>query len=165
MKYSADYIIEKLNLKKHPEGGYYREIYRSDEKIVKDSLPLRYEGDRNFSTSIYYLLKKGEVSKLHRLKSDEIYHFYLGASVEILMIYPDEKIEKKVLGENLEKGEKPQIIIPKKVWQGLRIIGNGDFALMGTIVSPGFEFDDFELADESVVKGLLEKYSDIKYFL
>ncbi len=165
MKYSADYIIEKLSLKKHPEGGYYREIYRSDEKIVKDALPLRYEGDRNFSTSIYYLIRRGEVSKLHRLKSDEIYHFYMGASVEILMIYPDEKVEKRVLGLNLEKGEEPQIIIPKMVWQGLRIIGDDDFALMGTIVSPGFEFDDFELADESIVKGLLEKVRNIKFFL
>ncbi len=165
MKLDAEYIIKKLALKPHPEGGYYREIYRSEEKINSHALPKRYGGDRNFSTSIYYLLKEGEYSKLHRLKSDEIYHFYLGASVEIILIYPNGKIETRILGNNLERGESLQIIVPKNVWQGLRLIGNGRFSLMGTTVSPGFDYNDFELGDEEKLQKIIKINKKIREFL
>ena len=165
MKLDAEYIIKKLALKPHPEGGYYREIYRSEEKINSLALPKRYGGDRNFSTSIYYLLKEGEYSRLHRLKSDEIYHFYLGASVEIILIYPNGKIETRILGNNLERGESPQIIVPKNVWQGLRLVGNGRFSLMGTTVSPGFDYNDFELGDEKKLQKIIKINKKIREFL
>ncbi len=165
MKLDAEYIIKKLALKPHPEGGYYREIYRSEEKINSLALPKRYGGDRNFSTSIYYLLKEGEYSRLHRLKSDEIYHFYLGASVEIFLVYPKGKIETKILGNNLEEGEYPQIIVPKNVWQGLRLVGNGRFSLMGTTVSPGFDYNDFELGDEKKLQKIIKINKKIREFL
>ncbi len=165
MKLDAEYIIKKLALKPHPEGGYYREIYRSEEKINSLALPKRYGGDRNFSTSIYYLLKEGEYSRLHRLKSDEIYHFYLGASVEIFLVYPKGKIETKILGNNLEEGEYPQIIVPKNVWQGLRLVGNGLFSLMGTTVSPGFDYNDFELGDEKKLQKIIKINKKIREFL
>lgn len=165
MKLDAEYIIKKLALKPHPEGGYYREIYRSEEKINSLALPKRYGGDRNFSTSIYYLLKEGEYSRLHRLKSDEIYHFYLGASVEIFLVYPNGKIETKILGNNLERGESLQIIVPKNVWQGLRLVGNGRFSLMGTTVSPGFDYNDFELGDEKKLQKIIKINKKIREFL
>ncbi len=165
MKLDAEYIIKKLALKPHPEGGYYREIYRSEEKINSLALPKRYGGDRNFSTSIYYLLKEGEYSRLHRLKSDEIYHFYLGASVEIFLVYPKGKIETKILGNNLERGESLQIIVPKNVWQGLRLVGNGRFSLMGTTVSPGFDYNDFELGDEKKLQKIIKINKKIREFL
>ena len=165
MKLNSEYVIKKLGLKPHPEGGYYREVYRAKEKINSQALPKRYGGDRNFSTSIYYLLKKGEYSKLHRLKSDEIYHFYLGSSIEIILIYPNGKIETKILGNNFEEGEYPQIIVPKNVWQGLRLVGNDQFSLMGTTVSPAFDFNDFELGDEKKLQKIIEIDNKIKEFL
>ncbi len=165
MKLDAEYIIKKLGLKPHPEGGYYREIYRSEEKINSQTLPKRYGGVRNFSTSIYFLLKEGEYSRLHRLKSDEIYHFYLGSSVEIILIYPNGKIKTRILGNNLEKGESPQIIVPKNVWQGLRLAGNGRFALMGTTVSPGFDYNDFELGDEKKLQKIIKINKKTREFL
>jgi predicted cupin superfamily sugar epimerase len=127
------------------EGGYYRETYRCDEKIVKDFLPPRYGGDRNCSTAIYYLLTPEMFSALHRVKSDEIFHFYAGDRVSILQLYPDGHGETVTLGNDLKAGQKPQCIVPRGVWQGCFVAEGGKFALMGTTVAPGFEFDDFEL--------------------
>ncbi len=142
MKYQE--IINLLNLKPHPEeGGYFSETYRSDENISGRSLPERYNSGRSFGTCIYYLLTKDSISAMHKLNSDEIFHFYLGDPIEITLLYPDGSGGIHILGPDLSGGMRPQIIVPMGVWQGSRLIG-GDFALLGTTVAPGFEYDDYE---------------------
>lgn len=144
----AHYWIKKLHLKPHPEGGYFREIYRSKELIAKKSLPLRFDGDRCFLTSIYFLLQKGEFSALHRLKSDELWYFHDGATLSIYVIYENALI-KYYLGLNVNKGEKPQVVIPAGAWFGAIIESEGDFTLVGCAVAPGFDFADFELGNRT----------------
>ena len=149
----AAYWIEKLQLSKHPEGGWFSEVYRADEKIEKSALPKRYTSDRCFATSIYYLLENDYKSHFHRIQSDEIWHFYVGTSpVEVLMIR-NKKLERYLLGSDLENGETLQLTIPRNTWFAAHLINESGYSLLGCSVSPGFEFADFELAkvDELVV--------------
>ncbi len=142
---TADQIIALLNLTPHPkEGGYFRETYRSSETISEKTLPSRYRGMRSFATTIYYLLTPETFSAMHRLQSDEIFHFYLGDPVEMLQLSPDGTGKILMLGFDLLNGMRPQVMVPKGIWQGARILKKGKFALLGTTVSPGFEFADFE---------------------
>jgi len=142
---TADQIITFLNLKPHlEEGGFFTETYRSSETIPEDSLPSRYNGIRCFGTAIYYLLTSEAFSAMHRLQSDEIFHFYLGDPIEMLQLWPDGSGRVVILGSNILDGMQPQVIVPKGVWQGARLLSGGKFALLGTTVSPGFEFADYE---------------------
>ncbi|HOV13635.1 MAG TPA: cupin domain-containing protein [Spirochaetota bacterium] len=150
-------IIKSLNLKPHPEGGYYNETYRSDEMI--NSLPKRYEGNRVFSTCIYYLLTKDTFSMIHKIKSDEIFHFYMGDPVEMVNLYEDGSGKILTIGSDILKGHLPQIIVKKDVWQGAKLVDGGNFALLGTTVAPGFDFDDFETAKR---EQLLQKYPEFQ---
>lgn len=135
----AEEIIELLSLKPLSfEGGFFYETYRSPGKLETGA------GMRNFSTAIYYLLREGEKSRIHRLKSDEVFHFYLGNPVEMFLFKEDGSCEKKILGAELQNGEEPQILIPAGCWQGAKLMEGGKFALMGTTVSPGFDEADFE---------------------
>jgi predicted cupin superfamily sugar epimerase len=141
---TADKIIALLNLKPHPEeGGYFVETYRSSETISEKTLPSRYKGVRSFGTAIYYLLTPETFSAMHRLQSDEIFHFYLGDPVEMLQLWPDGSGRILILGTDITNGMKPQAVIPKGVWQGARLFKDGKFALLGTTVSPGFDFADY----------------------
>ena len=137
------------------EGGYYTETYRAEGKIQHKALPERYSGARNYSTAILCLLTADKCSKLHRVKSDEIFHFYLGDPVIMLQLFPDGSDKIIILGNDIEKNQQVQVVAPKDIWQGCFIKEGGSFALMGTTVSPGFEFDDFELARREY---LLQKY-------
>jgi predicted cupin superfamily sugar epimerase len=157
----AKKIISRLKLKPlEKEGGYFFETYRSGERI--NNLPKRYGGRRNFSTAIYYLLTPDLVSKIHKVKSDEIFHFYWGDPVEILMLFADGTSKIAVLGNELFRGQAPQIVVEKGVWQGARLKKGGRFALLGTTVAPGFEYKDFKLAER---KTLLKKYPAYKKFI
>jgi uncharacterized protein len=138
-------LISNLHLAPHPEGGFYRETYRSAEVIPKEGLPQRYNGEHPFGTAIYYLLAPDSCSKIHRVKSDEIFHFYLGDPVLMLELFPDGSSCTTVLGQDLEHGEQLQHIVHAGTWQGSMLIEGGRFALLGTTVSPAFVFDDFEL--------------------
>jgi len=143
---TARYWIEKLDLQKHPEGGWFAEIYRSGEILEKNSLPGRYSGERNFSTSIYYLLEKNDVSFFHRIRSDELWHFYTGNSpVEVVLITGGE-VRKKKLGPDFENGESFQVLIPRGTWFAAHLTNKEGYALIGCTVAPGFNFEDFELA-------------------
>jgi hypothetical protein len=135
--------IKKLGLKKHPEGGYFREIYRSSERILPEHLPKRYKKSRNFSTSIYFLLEGKQFSAFHLLQSDELWHFYSGSTVLLYIINQSGEITTKKVGRsgNCE----PQIIIEKRNWFAAEIEDKKSFSLFGCTVSPGFEFADFEL--------------------
>lgn len=149
MNKKAEYWINKLNLTKHPEGGHFKEVYRADELINNKFLPERYTGDRNYSTSIYFLLEGEDKSHFHKLKSDEIWHFYEGSSVSVYIIYPDGKLEIKKLGNNFDEREEFQVIIPRGTWFGAEVNDKNSFALFGCTVAPGFDFSDFELADKN----------------
>ena len=130
------------------EGGYFRETYRSGIEIRAEALPGRYQGARSAGTAIYYLLDPSTFSGLHRLKSDETYHFYRGDPVEMLVLFSAAdgapRGERVILGSDLEAGHQPQYTVPAGVWQGSRLLGDGEFALMGTTMAPGFARADFE---------------------
>jgi uncharacterized protein len=128
------------------EGGFYVESYRSAETLSKEHLPARYSGHRALATSIYFLLTPDSFSAMHRLASDEIWHFYLGDPVEMLQLEERGPGRTLTLGVDLDRGMRPQILVPRGVWQGARLLPGGEFALLGATVVPGFEFADFELA-------------------
>ncbi len=135
----AEEIIALLKLKPlEPEGGFYTETYRGQ---------LHLPGRRPASTAIYYLLTNETFSSMHRLSSDEIYHFYLGGTVEMILLHPGGTGEQIRLGTDLASGERPQVVVPAGVWQGARLVGHAEFALLGTTVAPGFEFVDYQPAD------------------
>lgn len=139
----AQYFIEKLELQKHPEGGWFKEVYRSDEFIEQDALNARFSGRRNISTSIYFLLEVSDFSAFHRIKSDETWHFYDGGMLEIYSISTSEKLKTHKLGLNIENGELPQITIPAGEYFAAK--PSSEFTLVGCTVAPGFDFEDFEM--------------------
>ena len=127
----ADRIIALLNLKPHPEGGYFRETFR--DGAAADG--------RAYSTAIYFLLKAGEISRWHRVDAAEIWHFYRGAPLELRTgkdIY--------VLGPNVDEAQAPQVVVPPQAWQSAKSLG--DYTLVGCTVAPGFDFAHFELAPD-----------------
>ena len=156
--YSANELIEKLKLIRHPEGGYYRELYRSDEVMSQQGLPGRYTGDRSFSTAIYFMLTHEDVSKFHKIKSDELWHFYTGDPLDIYLINDTGTVEIKRLGIDFTKEESPQIVIPKNHWFGAKTTGNS-YSLLGCTVAPGFDFEDFELGKR---EELIREFPDQK---
>jgi hypothetical protein len=145
-----------LDLKPLPEeGGFYAESYRSNENFGRPCLPERYSSERSAATAIYFLLTPETFSAMHRLASDEVYHFYLGDPVELFCLREDGSAEIITIGTDLESGMRPQIVVPRGTWQGSRLRPEGKFALLGTTVAPGFEFVDFELGKR---EELLERY-------
>ncbi len=146
-------LIEELRLKPHPEGGYYSETYRS-KGIIKTE-DGEFPDGRNFGTSIYYLLGSDDISKLHRIKSDEIWHHYEGSSITIHMIHPNGEYNKLSLGKDLTKGQYPQQIVPAGAWFGVTVDVADSYVLCGCTVAPGFDFQDFEMAE---IKSMLEAF-------
>jgi len=141
MHNTAKSIIKELNLKKHPEGGYFSEVYRSEEKMKKQHLPKRFSDDRHFSTSIYFLLNYDDFSSFHKLKADEIWHFYSGSPLNIYVIQKNGKLRKIILGKN----HLYQAVIHAGQWFAAEVSKPESFTLVGCTVSPGFDFRDFEL--------------------
>jgi uncharacterized protein len=160
MPLTPDDIIELLHLEPLPvEGGFYCETYRAHETLGRAVLPERYTGGRVVGSAIYYLLHGDHFSALHRLRSDEVYHFYLGHPVELLLLYPDGTHEVRRLGNDLAAGERPQTTVPHGVWQGSRLVNAAvtHFALLGTTMAPGYDPADFELGDR---RRLLSSYPE-----
>lgn len=159
---TADEVIRFLNLQPHPkEGGFFRETYRSEERIEESALPTRYRSARNHSTAIYYLLTPSTFSALHRLQSDEIFHFYLGSPVRMLQLHPDGTGKTIVLGPDLTNGQHLQVVVPRNVWQGSLLEPGGDFALLGCTVAPGFEYTDYEEANRDGLTRLYPDHADL----
>jgi uncharacterized protein len=156
----AEHLVEKLELLPHPEGGWFREVYRSSEFIPKSSLHGRFVNDHSYSTSIYYLLQDNDFSAFHRIKSDEIWHFYLGSPVK-LYILKEGSLEKIILGDNVEAGHVFQAIVPFGCWFAAEVSVPESFALLGCTVSPGFDFSDFELAKFSDLEPEYGKYATL----
>jgi uncharacterized protein len=156
-----DKIIQQLNLKPHPEGGYYRETYRSSGEISKDCLGSAFSGKRNFSTCIYFLLTSDTFSAFHRIKQDEIWHFYDGSPVELHLITTGGEYSKTIIGRNIEEGQIPQFIVPAETWFAASVINKNDFSLVGCTVSPGFDFHDFELPSRNNLTSLFPQHTEI----
>lgn len=145
---TAETLIRDLDLKPLPwEGGYFRETWRSDVSVPQTALGAEYTGPRAAGTSIYYMLTTNTLSKMHRLPSPETFHFYIGDPVEMLLLHPDGSDEVVVFGQNLGAGEFLQFTILGNTWMGGRLAAGHrqGFALMGTTVAPGFDFDDLEM--------------------
>jgi predicted cupin superfamily sugar epimerase len=145
---TADLLIEMLELLPHPEGGFYRETYRAPGTIAAAALPGRFGGARAFSTAIYFLLRGDQFSALHRLRCDELWHFYVGAPLEVIEITGGGRLVVTRLGPELGAGEVPQAVVPAGHWFGARLAEPRPdaFALVGCTVAPGFDFADFEMA-------------------
>lgn len=134
-----------MQLTAHPEGGYFRETYRSNEILEIEQLPKRYQVAHSFSTAIYYLLKGNQFSAFHRLKSDEVWHFYTGSTLIIHIISERGEYSEIKLGANLDEGEVFQVVIPAGCWFGATVSDKESFTLVGCTIAPGFDFSDFEL--------------------
>ncbi len=153
-------LIARLNLLRHPEGGWFRETYRAAELAPGPALPERFGGSRAFSTAIYFLLEKGDISALHRIKSDEIWHFYAGTPVLVHVISQDGSYRALKLGPDPESGDSFQIVVPAGSWFGAEVT-EGDYSLVGCTVAPGFDFADFELADGRLLAEIYPMHSEI----
>ena len=162
---TAAYWIEKLELEKHPEGGWYREIYLSDDIVPQSGLPSNFCGDRSFATSIYYLLEGNDFSAFHRIKSDEIWHYYTGTSAIEILSLEKGKLKKYLVGADPENGQTFQVIVPKNTWFAARLLNLEGYALAGCTVSPGFFYDDFELAGGRLLEEFPELKEDIGPFM
>ncbi|MVM39798.1 hypothetical protein GO730_22945 [Spirosoma sp. HMF3257] len=152
---AADYV-RVLNMHPHPEGGYFAETYRSSESISQATLPNRFTGDRPFSTAIYFLLESHHISTLHRIQSDEVWHFYAGGPLEIFVISPTGELTVIRLGNRLHQGEVFQAVVPAGCWFGSKPLLNAStedatFSLVGCTVAPGFDFNDFEIANRAAL--------------
>jgi predicted cupin superfamily sugar epimerase len=151
---TADALIETLGLEPLPgEGGFFRRTHVADETLAVGALPERYGRPKPISTAIYYLLSDAPdcFSAMHRLPTDEIYHFYLGDPVELLALGPDGESGRFVLGQDLAAGQRVQLIVPRGVWQGSRLVPGGRVALLGTTMAPGFDPGDLELGGREVL--------------
>lgn len=146
MSKSAQYWVEKLKLEPHPEGGYYRQTYRAGLVIGQEALPAQFTGARATATGIYFLLEGENFSAFHRLRSDEMWHFYAGGPVVVHVIADAGDYSEIHLGSDPEAGEVLQAVVPTGCWFASELMDPRSYALVGCTVSPGFDFDDFELA-------------------
>lgn len=153
---STQYWIKKLNLEPHPEGGHYKEVYRSEEEIDASLFSDSRKGRRSVSTAIYYLLEKNDFSAFHRIKSDELWHFYAGESVIIYVIDGKGNLETYFLNR-----ENPLQIVPKNQWFAAEVEDESTYALLGCTVAPGFDFADFELGKREFLLSEYPNYLDL----
>ena len=160
MKYSAAELIKDFQLVPLDfEGGYYKETYRSPESISQDALPPRYTGERPFSSTIYFLVDKGNFSAFHRTKSDEVWHFYAGQTLLVHLIHPNGDYELLRHGNDLSRGESFQIILPEGIWFACET--TGEFSFVGCTAAPGFNFADFELANPQHLTSISPQQTDL----
>lgn len=148
MQLNADYFIEKLNLTSHVEGGAFKETYRSDYLIPQNSLPSSFAGNRAACTAIYFLLKYKQFSAFHKIASDEIWHFYHGQTLTIYEIEANGHLITHQLGNDLGNGENFQCVVKAGNWFASRCEVSNGFSLVGCTVAPGFDFADFDLANQ-----------------
>jgi len=151
-KIDVESIIEHLGLQALPrEGGLFIQSYRSADILSTEQLPDRYTTSKPAGTAIYYFLTDHEdsFSAIHRLPTDEIYHFYLGDEVELLLLYPNGDSRVVILGQDICNGQVVQFVVPRGVWQGSRLLPGGEYALLGTTMAPGWTDEDYEEASQA----------------
>lgn len=158
---TAEYFVKHLRLQPHPEGGFFKETYRSNGIISLAQLSGDFNGDRNYSTAIYFLLQKGDYSAFHRISSDECWHFYEGGTLLVHIIDEEGKYSCVRLGRKIDEGETFQFVVPAKCWFGSEPAPGTDFTLVGCTVAPGFDFADFEMADENTLTRQFPQHQSI----
>jgi hypothetical protein len=158
---TAEQFIQQYQLQPHPEGGWYKESYKSSEQVAASALPPRFGGSRSFSTAIYFLLEQGNFSAFHRIQSDECWHFYAGEPLEVFVLHPQGQLQIITLGNDISKGQQFQYIVPASHWFASRPAALSSFCFVGCTVAPGFEFEDFEMADENVLGKLYPQHSTL----
>ncbi|MFB6098851.1 MAG: cupin domain-containing protein [Salinibacter sp.] len=149
--------IDHLDLERHPEGGYYRETYRTADSIPETALPGRFDGPRDVAALIYFLLPAEAVSALHRIQQDEVWHFYAGAPMTLHQIAPDGEYRTQTLGRAVTKNQQLHAVVPAGTWFGAAVEADDGYGLAGCTTAPAFEFEDFELADR---EALTETYPE-----
>ena len=153
MTMDARFYIDALQLSPHPEGGFYRETYRSTSQValLPDADAQHDAVVRSSSTGIYFLLGQGNFSAFHRIASDEMWHFYAGQALEVLELRASGDLIRTRLGADMRHGEVPQYVVRANTWFASRVCAGGSFALVGCTVAPGFDFADFCLADRAAL--------------
>lgn len=154
-------IIEYLQLKPHPEGGYFKETYRSNGVISKANLSTKFSGDRNYCTGIYFLLPSDTFSAFHRINQDEIWHFYKGTTLILHVISPEGDYSKIKIGNTITDNEVLQFVVPATHWFAAEVLSKNSYALVGCTVSPGFDFRDFEMPEREKLLSLFPQHSKI----
>lgn len=157
----AEKIAGILNMKPHPEGGFYKETYRSEGSISEADLDKNIVGKRNYCTGIYFLLTSHSFSAFHRINQDEMWHFYKGSPLKLHIISENGDYSHVIIGNNLEKGEVPQFTVKARDWFASEVADKGDYTLVGCTVSPGFDFRDFELPERETLIAMFPEHSNI----
>lgn len=155
---TAPQLIQQYNLQPHPEGGWYKETYRSSEHIEAAALPKRFGRSRAFSTAIYFLLEQGDFSAFHRIKSDECWHSYAGDPLQVYVLQPNGNLDIITLGNNIFQGQQFQYTVPANCWFTSRPAPGSRFCFVGCTVAPGFDFADFEMADAAALTAIHPQY-------
>jgi uncharacterized protein len=158
---SAPYWIAKLGLTSHPEGGYFRQTYRADLMIGNNALPAEFTGRRAASTAIYFLLDGRDFSAFHRIRSDEVWHFYAGSALAIHVIEQNGRYSQILLGSDAEAEEVFQAVVKAACWFASCLQNPKSFALVGCTVAPGFDFEDFELAERSELTKVFPQHREL----
>ncbi len=149
-------LVAAYGLEPHPEGGFFRETYRSAEKMTT-----RGGVERPISTGILFLLPEGEKSRLHRIKSDELWHFHLGGALRLTQISPEGKVEDFILGPDVSKGQLLQHVVPARYWFGAQPETGSGFCFVGCTVAPGFDFADFDLGSRPTLLARFPNAQDV----
>jgi len=157
----VDTLIQRHGLEPHPEGGWYKQTYKSHEQVDAEALPRRFGASRVFSTAIYFLLEKGNFSAFHRIKSDECWHFYTGDPLLIYIIEQTGELKVISLGSDTEKGQSFQYVVPANCWFASSPAPQSKYCFVGCTVSPGFEFEDFELANATALSVMYPQHKSI----
>jgi uncharacterized protein len=158
---TAPYWIDKLQLKPHPEGGFYRETYRASLQIEQSALPAAFHGDRNASTAIYFLIDGENFSAFHRIAADEMWHFYAGTALAVEVIDPAGKHMQLLLGNNPDAGEEFQAVVPAGCWFASHVRDASSYSLVGCTVAPGFDFADFEIAKRAELSAQFPQHKQL----
>jgi predicted cupin superfamily sugar epimerase len=161
----AQFWIDHLALEPHPEGGFFRESYRSSVVIPESALPTTFRGPRSASTAIYFLLAGEDFSALHRLAADEVWHFYAGSRLLVHSMDPNGKHSVIRLGQNAEANEQLQCVVPGQHWFGSCLEWPETYAFVGCTVAPGFDFSDFEMARRADLLTKYPQHTDMIYKL
>lgn len=154
-------LIQKLDLQPHPEGGYFKEVYRSKGSIAKSYLGDEYSSDRNYATSIYFLLTSDSFSAFHKINQDETWHFYKGDPLVLHIISKEGNYSSTIIGNDIVNGEVPQFTVKGGDWFAAEVKDNGSFSLVGCTVAPGFHFDDFVLPRRDALIELFPQHAKI----
>jgi predicted cupin superfamily sugar epimerase len=154
-------LIKVFELQPHPEGGFFKETYRSNGVIGSNSNEKHFPSHRNYSTAIYFLIEKNNFSSFHRIKSDEVWHFYEGDALEVIEIDLNGNLIKTKVGKDILNGQKFQYMVKAGHWFGSRVLKGGEFSFVGCTVSPGFDFNDFEIGKKEELIKLFPQHQKI----